>query len=120
MLAFPEEDFIKWKAWPDDDYHVEEERDHLEDNNTTPFSEWLERVRASDGLETGIEHRTERKQRARDTAKTVIRFKDKLTETQFLRLWLYCVCGLTQQQIADVEKGVYRAEPGIMLCRNEM
>ena len=49
-----------------------------------------------------------------------MRVEDKRTEKQFRRLRLYCVCGLTQQQIADVEKGVYRAKPGIMLCRNEM
>ena len=98
---------------------MEEKRDHLEDNNTTPFSEWLEPVSTSDGPETVIERRTEHKRRARDTAETVLRVEDKLTEKQFRRPWLYCVCGLTQQ-IADVEKGVYRAEPGIMLCRNEM
>ncbi len=76
----------------------------MEDNHTTPFSEWLEPVSTSDGPETVIERKTERKQRERFTAETVMRVKDKLTEKQFRRLWLYCVCGLTQQQIADVEK----------------
>lgn len=99
-----EEDFIKWKSWSDENYHDEEKRDHVEDNHTTPFSDWLESVSTSDGPETVIERRTERKQRERFTAETVMRVKDKLTEKQFRRLWLYCVCGLTQQQIADVEK----------------
>ena len=99
-----EEDFIKWKSWSDENYHDEEKRDHVEDNHTTPFSEWLEPVSTSDGPETFIERKTERKQRERFTAETVMRVKDKLTEKQFRRLWLYCVCGLTQQQIADVEK----------------
>ena len=99
-----EEDFIKWKSWSDENYHDEEKRDHVEDNHTTPFSEWLEQVSTSNGLETVIERKTERKLRDRFTAETVMRVKDKLTEKQFRRLWMYCACGWTQQQIADVEK----------------
>ena len=99
-----EEDFIKWKSWSDENYHDEEKRDHVEDNHTTPFSEWLEPVSTSDGPETFIERKTERKQRERFTAETVMRVKDKLTEKQFRRLWLYCVGGLTQQQIAEAEE----------------
>ena len=96
-----EADFLKWKAWSDEDYHGEEMGDHVEDNHTTPLDE---RTGAADGPEVIIEQRIEKRARARYTAETVIRVKGQLTEKQFRRLWLYCAKGMTQQQIAEVEK----------------
>ena len=95
-----EADFLKWKAWSDEDYHGEEMGDHVEDNHKAPLDE---KAGAADGPEVIIERRIEKLARERYTAETVIRVKGQLTEKQFRRLWLYCVSGLTQQQIAEVE-----------------
>jgi len=96
-----EADFLKWKAWSDENYHDEEKSDHVEDNHTAPLDE---KAGAADGPEVTIEQRIEKQAQERYTAETVIRIKGQLTEKQFRRLWLYCVGGLTQQQIAEAEE----------------
>ena len=96
-----EADFLKWKAWSDENYHDEEKSDHVEDNHTAPLDE---KAGATDGPEVIIEQRIEKQAQERYTAETVIRIKGQLTEKQFRRLWLYCVGGLTQQQIAEAEE----------------
>ena len=98
-----EADFLKWKAWSDANYHDEEKADHVESNHTAPLSEFTGRAGAADGPEVIIEQRIEKQTQERYTAETVIRVKGQLTEKQFRRLWMYCVGGLTQQQIADKE-----------------
>lgn len=96
-----EADFLKWKAWSDEDYHGEEMGDHVEDNHKAPLDE---KAGTADGPEVIIEQRIEKLAHARYTAETMIRIKGQLTEKQFRRLWLYCAKGMTQQQIAEVEK----------------
>ena len=96
-----EADFLKWKAWSDENYHDEEKSNHVEDNHTAPLDE---KAGAADGPEVIIEQRIEKQAQERYTAETVIRIKGQLTEKQFRRLWLYCVGGLTQQQIAEAEE----------------
>ena len=96
-----EADFLKWKAWSDENYHDEEKSDHVEDNHTAPLDE---KARAADGPEVIIEQRIEKQAQDQYAAETVIRIKGHLTDKQFRRLWLYCVGGLTQQQIAEAEE----------------
>jgi len=98
-----EADFLKWKAWSDENYHDEEKADHVETNHTTPFSDLTNKAGVTAGPEVIIEQRIEKQAQERYTAETVIRVKGQLTEKQFRRLWMYCVGGLTQQQIADTE-----------------
>ena len=95
-----EADFLKWKAWSDANYHTEEKGDHVEENHTAPIDE---KTGAADGPEVIIEQRIEKQDRNQYAAETVIRIKGQLTEKQFRRLWMYCVGGLTQQQIAEAE-----------------
>ena len=96
-----EADFLKWKAWSDENYHDEEKSDHVEDNHTAPLDE---KAGAADGPEVIIEQRIEKLAQDQYAAETVIRIKGHLTDKQFRRLWLYCVGGLTQQQIAEAEE----------------
>ena len=95
-----EADFLKWKAWSDEDYHDEEKGDHVEDNHTTPLNE---NAGATDGPEVIIEQRIDKQAKEQYTAETVIRIRGHLTEKQFRRLWMYCVEGLTEQEIAKKE-----------------
>ena len=96
-------DFLKWKAWSDENYHDEEKADHVEDNHTIPLSDLSERIGESDGPEVIIEQRFEKRSKEQYAAETVIRVKGQLTEKQFRRLWMYCIGGMTQQQIAEAE-----------------
>ncbi len=99
-----EADFLEWKAWSDDNYHEEEKADHVEENHTAPLSDLSDMAGASDGPEVIIEQRFEKKSKERYAAETVIRVKGQLTEKQFRRLWMYCIGGMTQQQIAEAEE----------------
>ena len=98
-----EADFLKWKAWSDENYHEEEKADHVEENHTVPLSDLFDNAGASDGPEVIIEQRFEKQAKEQYTAETVIRVKGQLTEKQFRRLWMYCIGGMTQQQIAEAE-----------------
>jgi DNA-directed RNA polymerase specialized sigma subunit len=95
-----EADFLKWKAWSDENYHTEEKGDHVEENHTAPMDE---KTGATDGPEVIIQQRIEKQAQDQYAAETVIRIKGHLTEKQFRRLWMYYVGGLTQQQIAEAE-----------------
>ncbi len=99
-----EADFLKWKAWSDENYHDEEKADHVEDKHTTPMAELPDKAGAVDGPEIVIEQRVERRAQARYSEETVIRIKGHLTEKQFRRVWMYCAEGLTEQEIAEREK----------------
>ena len=59
---------------------------------------------ASDGPEVIIEQRFEKRSKEQYAAEAVIRVKGQLTEKQFRRLWMYCIGGMTQQQIAEAEE----------------
>ena len=98
-----EADFLKWKAWSDENYHNEEKRNHVEANHTLHIAELSDKAVAVDGPEIVIEQRTEKLEQERYTTETVIHIKGQLTEKQFRRLWQYCVEGMTEQEIAKKE-----------------
>lgn len=95
-----EADFVFWKKWSDENYHKKEKKDHVEANHTIPLSDL---AGVADCPEIVIERRIEKQEQKRYSEETVIRIKGHLTDKQFRRLWMYCVGGLTQQQIADAE-----------------
>ena len=72
----------------------------MEENHTAPIDE---KTGAADGPEVIIEQRIEKQAQDQYAAETVIRIKGQLTEKQFRRLWLYCVEGMTEQEIAKKE-----------------
>ena len=98
-----EADFLKWKAWSDADYHAEEKGDHVHANHTIPMDSVADRSTAADSPEITIEKKIEQMEKDRFTSEMVIRIKGQLTEKQFRRLWLYCVEGMTEQEIAKKE-----------------
>ena len=98
-----EADFLKWKAWSDENYHEEEKADHVQENHTAPLSSLSEGAAATEGPEVVIERRFEKQDKDRYTAETVIRVKGQLTEKQFRRLWMRYVDGLDLDTIARHE-----------------
>ena len=98
-----EADFLKWKAWSDEDYHNMEKEDHIQHNHTVPLDNVAFKAGTSDSPEVTIQQRIEKLESDRYTAETVIRIKSQLTEKQFRRLWLNCVEGLSKEEIAKLE-----------------
>ena len=98
-----EADFLKWKAWSDENYHEKENGDHVEANHTTPLVELPDGTGAVIGPEIVIEQRFEKLEQEQYASETVIRVRGQLTEKQFRRLWMRYVDGLDVETIARCE-----------------
>ena len=98
-FASPEE-FEKWKRWSDEDYHATEKADHVYSNHTVSSDKLMEVsitvISPEDELmEVFSRQEHEELYRCLET---------RLTPTQRRRLWMYCVKGLTVEEIAGMEQ----------------
>ena len=101
---FPtEEEFLAFKAWSDENYR---KTDNYEDNTakkTVSIDDISESALAVPGIDVVMERQHQRAEERRKASGMVVQLKDKLTETQFRRLWKYEVEGLTIDEIGDQE-----------------
>ena len=92
------EEFQRWKAWSDNNYHELEKMDHIFFNHTVPMSDGGIAVQSAEDVLMEIQNQQERQELLRllmaglDTC---------LTPTQHRRLWLSCAYGLTVRQISE-------------------
>ena len=101
---FPsEEEFLAFKKWSDENFHEEEKLDHREANHNLALDELSEAALAVPAIDVVMDRKMERAEQRRKASDMVIQLKDKLTETQFRRLWKYEVEGLTIDEIGDQE-----------------
>ena len=101
---FPsEEAFLAFKAWSDEDYHEEDNGDVVEDKRRISIDSISEAALSVPSVEAVMEQRQLRQENRRATAEMVLQIKDKLTETQFRRLWMYEGEGKTLAKIAEHE-----------------
>ena len=101
---FPtEEEFLAFKAWSDENYR---KTDNYEDNTakkTVSIDEVSESALAVPGIDVVIKRQHKQAEERRKASDMVVQLKDKLTETQFRRLWKYEVEGLTIDEIGGQE-----------------
>ena len=97
------EEFQRWKAWSDENYHDIEKASHVYYNHTRSLHGLSEKAIAVQSPEdTMLE--AEDQQERRELRRMLMEGLDKyLTQAQRRRLWLYCVDGLTVRQIAEAE-----------------
>ena len=101
---FPSEaDFLAFKAWSDENFHEEENLDHREANHSLSMDDLSEAALAVPAVDVVMEHQHQRAEQRRMTSDMVVKLKDKLTDKQFRRLWLYSVEGKTGREIAYIE-----------------
>jgi len=101
---FPSEaDFLAFKAWSDENFHEEENLDHREANHSLSMDDLSEAALAVPTVDVVMEHQYQRAEKRRMTSDMVVKLKDKLTDKQFRRLWLYSVEGKTESEIAYIE-----------------
>jgi len=98
-----EEDFQKWKSWSDKNYHTEDNRDVAEGKHNTPIDDLAEAALAIPAIDVVMERRHEKAERRRQASAMVSQIRDELTETQFRRLWMYFVDGMTIDEIGEIE-----------------
>lgn len=98
-FASPEE-FEKWKHWSDEDYHDTEKADHVYSNHTVSSDKLVEvsiTVISPEDELMEVFSRQEQEELCR-------RLETRLPPAQRRRLWMYCVEGLTVEEIAGVEQ----------------
>ena len=101
---FPsEEAFLAFKAWSDEDFHKEDNGDVVEDKRRISIDDISESAMSVPSVEVVMEQRQLRHENRRATTEMVLKIKDKLTETQFRRLWMYFVDGMTIDEIGEIE-----------------
>ena len=101
---FPsEEEFLAFKKWSDENFHKEDNRDVVEDKHRISIDGLSEAALAVPADDVILEQRQLRAEKRRAASEMVIKLKDKLTEIQFRRLWMYHVDGKTEEEIAAIE-----------------
>ena len=98
-----EEAFLAFKAWSDENFHEEEKLDHREANHILPLDELSEAAFAVPADDVIADIKQEQAESRRVASDMVVKLKDKLTETQFRRLWMYEVENKTMEEIAAIE-----------------
>ena len=68
-----------------------------------PLDELSEAVLAVPADDVIMDRKQERAERRKTVADMAVKLKDKLTETQFRRLWMYEVENKTMEEIAAIE-----------------
>ena len=98
-----EEEFQKWKAWSDENYHTEDNRDVVEGKHNMSIDDLSEAALAIPAIDVVMDRQYEKSERRRQASAMVSQIRDKLTETQFRRLWMYLVDGLDTYEIGEIE-----------------
>ena len=98
-----EEEFLKWKMWSDESYHVEDKRDVVDGKRLISIDNLSEAALAVPGIDAVMEHQRKRLEDRNRAVAMVAQVREKLTDTQFRRLWMYYVDGMTIDEIGAAE-----------------
>lgn len=98
-----EEDFLKWKDFSDRNYHEEENGDHLYRDRKLAIHIVAERRMAIPATEDLMMEYTTEMERQQLRELLMQGYRECLTEIQQRRLWMYCVDGLDECEIAGIE-----------------
>lgn len=98
-----EEEFLKWKALSDADYHASEKEDHVYANHTLALDELSEEAASIPAADICMEQAHDRVAAIRRSTQKVTQIRKHLTDTQFRRMWMYFVDGMTIDEIGKVE-----------------
>lgn len=104
-----EEEFLAFKKWSDEDLHIEDKRDVLAGIRQVSIDDISEAAIAVPAVDVAMERQHQRAEQRRKASDMVVQLKDKLTETQFRRLWMYHVEGLDTYEIAEIEGNTHQA-----------
>ena len=98
-----EEEFLKWKSWSDRNYHTEDNRDVVEGKHNSSIDDLPEAAFSIPAIDVVMERQHEKSERRRVASAMVSQIRDKLTEMQFRRLWMYYIDGMTVDEIGEKE-----------------
>ena len=104
-----EDEFLAFKAWSDEDLHIEDKREVLAGIRQVSIDDSSEAAISTPAVDVVMERQHQRAEQRRKASEMVVQLKDKLTETQFRRLWMYHVDGLDTYEIAEIEGNTHQA-----------
>lgn len=104
-----EDEFLAFKAWSDEDLHIEDKREVLAGIRQVSIDDISEAAISTPAVDVVMERQHQRAEQRRKASEMVVQLKDKLTETQFRRLWMYHVDGLDTYEIAEIEGNTHQA-----------
>lgn len=93
-------EFRRWKETSDQDY-LETERSQWEENRV--ISLFDNEVIPDSSPEEQLFKRLRDREKVDTQSRAIGRIRHLLTQRQYRRLWMYCVEGMTEEQIATVE-----------------
>lgn len=105
-----EEEFLKWKSLSDADYHASEKEDHVYANHTLALDELSEEAASIPAADVCMEQAHDRVAEIRRSTQKVTQIRKHLTDTQFRRVWMYFVDGMTIDEIGKVEGVSHQAK----------
>lgn len=98
------EEFEKWKYWSDEDYHKTEKADHVYANHTVSSDKLVEVSITVISPEDELMEVFSRLEREDMYRRLEAGLETRLTPAQRRRLWMYCVDGMSVEEIAGVEQ----------------
>ena len=98
-----EEEFLKWKFLSDEDYHVSEKEAHVYANHTLALDELSEEAASTPAVDVCMEQAHDRTEEIHRSVRKVTQIRKHLTDTQFRRVWMYFVDGMTVDEIGAAE-----------------
>lgn len=104
-----EDEFLAFKAWSDENLHAEDKREVLAGIRQVSIDDISEAAVAVPAFDMVMERQHQRAEQRRKASEMVVKLKDKLTETQFRRLWMYEVDGRTLDEIAALENVAFQS-----------
>ena len=104
-----EEEFLKWKSWSDGNYHTEDNQDVVEGKHNTSIDDLSEAALSIPAIDVVMDRKHEKAERRRAASAMVSQIRDKLTETQFRRLWMHEVEEKTLEEIAALENVAFQS-----------
>ena len=99
-----QEEFERWKRWSDEDYHDTEKTDHVYSNHTVSVDKLVEVSITMISPEDELMEVFNRQEREELYRRLENGLETRLTLIQRRRLWMYCVEGLSVEEIARVEQ----------------
>ena len=98
-----EEEFLKWKALSDEDYHASEKEAHVYANHTLVLDELSEEAASIPAADVCMEQAHDRAEAIHRSVRKVTQIRKHLTDTQFRRVWMYFVDWMTVDEIGAAE-----------------
>lgn len=98
-----EKEFLKWKSLSDEDYHASEKEAHVYANHTLALDELSEEAASIPAVDVCMEQVHDRAEVIHRSVRKVTQIRKHLTDTQFRRVWMYFVDGMTVDEIGAAE-----------------